>query len=322
MRTTLSFTLAALFAAIPAAQAAQTGFPDKPIRLVVGSAAGSGPDIISRVMAERLYNVWGQRVVVDPRPGVAGLLSADIVMRSAADGYTWMMLTSQLFIATSTYTNHKVNLARDFASVSLIGTVPFVLTVAPQLPAKSLAELIDLAKKSSPQMRYGSAGTGSAEHLSAFLLGRMTNATMQHVPYKAIGQALADTVAREVHLTFAVVPVASPLVQAGRLRALGVTTRKRAALLPDVPSISEAVPGYETFGWYSVVAPASTPQDILAKVNAEIVKAVKEPAFGEQLKSLGIEIVGSSRAEFDTFRVNHAKHIGELVKAAGVSLQQ
>ncbi len=151
--------------AIPAqhAAAAQTGWPDKPIRLVLGSAAGSGPDIISRVMAERLYGVWGQRVVVDPRPGVAGLLSADIVTRSAADGYTWMMLTSQLLVATNAYSNHKVNLAIDFASISLIGSVPFVLVVNPQVPAKTIGELIDLAKKSSPNLRYGSAGTGTPE---------------------------------------------------------------------------------------------------------------------------------------------------------------
>ena len=303
-------------------QAAQPAWPDKPIRLVIGSAAGSGPDIISRVMAERLYGVWGQRVVVDPRPGVAGLLSADIVTRSAADGYTWMMLTSQLLVATNAYTNHKVNLAKDFASISLIGSVPFVLVVNPQVPAKTIGELIDLAKKSSPNLRYGSAGTGASEHLCGVLFNRMTNTSMLHVPYKGVGQAVADTVAREVHMTYGVLTAVQSMVQAGRVRALGVTTRKRAALLPDVPAIGETVAGYENFGWYSIVAPTGTPQDILAKVNAEMVKAVKEPAFGEQLKGLGIDIIGSSRAEIDAFRADQTKRISELVKAAGVSLQQ
>ncbi len=166
MRNSTQYAAIALFALSSAAgvtQAAQPAWPDKPIRLVLGSAAGSGPDIISRVMAERLYGVWGQRVVVDPRPGVAGLLSADIVTRSAADGYTWMMLTSQLLVATNAYSNHKVNLAKDFASISLIGSVPFVLVVNPQVPAKTIGELIDLAKKSSPNLRYGSAGTGTPE---------------------------------------------------------------------------------------------------------------------------------------------------------------
>jgi len=304
------------------AHAAQPAWPDKPIRLVLGSAAGSGPDLISRVMADRLYGVWGQRIVVDPRPGVAGILSADIVTRSAADGYTWMMLTSQLLVATNVYTNHKVNLARDFASISLIGTVPFVLVVNPQVQAKSITELIDLAKKSNPNLRYGSAGTGASEHLCGVLFNRLTSTSMLHVPYKGIGQAVADTVAREVHLTYGVLPAVLPMVQAGRVRALGVTTPKRAALLPDVPAIAESVPGYGMFGWYSLVAPAGTPQDVLTKVSAEVVKAAKEPAFGEQLKGLGIEIVGSTRAELDAFRADQTRRISELVKSAGVSVQQ
>ncbi len=297
--------------------AAHAAYPDKPIRLVVSSAVGSGPDIISRLIADRLYNAWGQRVVVDPRPGVAGLLSADLVTRSAADGYTWMMMTSQLFIATSVYTNHKINLARDFASVSLIGTVPYVLSVNPSV-AKTVAELIEIGKKSPGTLRYGSAGAGGAEHLTGFLLGHMTGANFLHIPYKGIPQALADTVAREVHFTHAVLPVAMPFVQSGRLRALAVTMRKRAPLLPDVPTVAETVPGFETFGWYGLVAPTGTPQDILAKVSAEVMKAVKDPAFGEQLKSLGIEIVGSSRTEMDAFRADQTKRLTEMVKVSGV----
>jgi tripartite-type tricarboxylate transporter receptor subunit TctC len=316
MRTTKPFVILAglMLLTLPHAQGA---YPDKPIRLVVSSAVGSGPDIISRLIADRLYAAWGQRVVVDPRPGVAGLLSADLVTRSAADGYTWMMMTSQLFIATAVYTNHKVNLARDFASVSLIGTVPYVLSVNPSV-AKTVAELIEIGKKSPGTLRYGSAGAGGAEHLTGFLLGHMTGANFLHIPYKGIPQALADTVAREVHFTNAVLPVAMPFVQSGRLRAIGVTMRKRAPLLPDVPTVAETVPGFETYGWYGLVAPAATPQDILAKVSAEVMKAVKDPAFGEQLKSLGIEIVGSSRAEMDAFRADQTKRLTELVKVSGV----
>lgn len=306
--------------AAPPAYPAQADYPDKPIRLVVGSAAGSGPDIISRVLADRLYRTWGQRVVVDPRPGVSGLLSAEVVTRSNPDGYTWMMLTSQLFIATDVYSNHKVNLARDFASITLIGTVPFVLSVNPGV-ARTIPELIDAAKKAPGTLRYGSAGAGSAEHLCGFLLAHLTGINVLHVPYKGIPQALADTVAREVHFSNAVLPVALPFVQSGRLRALGVTTPKRAALLPDVPAVAETVPGYKMFGWYSLVVPAGTPAPILAKVSAEVTKAVKEPEFGEQLKTLGIDLVGGSRSEFDTFRREETKRIAELVKASGVDLK-
>src|SRR5688500_6487119 len=177
MRTTHYFTALAVPAmlAFSTAHAAQApGYPERPVRLVIGSAAGSGPDIISRVMGERLARAWGQRIVVDARPGAAGTISADLVSRAPADGYTWMMLTSQLLVATSVYPDLKFNLARDFASISLIGTVPFVLVVNPQVPAKSIRELVELAKKSPGALRYGSAGTGASEHLSGVLFTRLT----------------------------------------------------------------------------------------------------------------------------------------------------
>ena len=312
---------AALLVTIAHGQAAQTQYPDKPIRLVIGSAPGSGPDIISRVVADRLYKSWGQRVVVDARPGVAGVISAELVSRAAADGYTWMMLTSQLLVATSVYPNLKFDLAKDFTSISLIGTVPFVLVVNPQVGAKSVRELIDVAKKKPGALRYGSAGAGASEHLCGFLFTRLTGTDMLHVPYKGIAQAVADTVAGEVHMSYPVLPAGLPMIHGGRLRPLGVTSPKRAALLPDVPAIGESVPGYQMIGWYSLVAPSGTPAAILAKVSAEVVKAVKEPEFGEQLKGLGIELVGSSRTELDTFRRSETKKISELVKASGVDLK-
>jgi tripartite-type tricarboxylate transporter receptor subunit TctC len=303
------------------ADAAESPFPDRPIRLVIGSAAGSGPDIISRVLADRLYKSWNQRVVVDARPGVAGILSAELVLRSAPDGYTWMMLTSQLMVATSVYPDVKFDLDKEFLSISLIGTVPFVLIVNPDVPAKSIRELIDVAKKQPGALRYGSAGAGASEHLSGFLFTRLTGTDMLHVPYKGIAQAIADTLAKEVHLTYPVLPAALPQIQSGRLRALGVTTPKRAALLPDVPAIGEVVPGYQMMGWYSLVARRGTPEPILAKVSAEVVKAVKEAEFAEQLRGLGIEIVGNSRTEFDAFRRDQRRRITEIVKASGVDLK-
>ena len=321
VRTLWTCVMAVLVWTASATHAAETSFPDRPIRLVIGSAAGSGPDIISRVLAERLYKSWGQRVVVDARPGVAGILSAELVLRSAADGYTWMMLTSQLMVATSVYPDVKFDLDKGFVSVSLIGSVPFVQLIHPELPAKSIRELIDLAKKQPGMLRYGSAGAGASEHLSGFLFTRLTGTNMLHVPYKGIPQAIADTLAKEVHLTYPVLPAALPHVQSGRLRALGVTTPKRATLLPDVPAIGEVVPGYQMMGWYSIVVPRGTPEPILAKVSSEVAAAVKEPAFGEQLKGLGLEIAGTTRAELDAFRRDQRKRITEIVKASGVDLK-
>jgi len=305
--------------AAPAAHAAQLTYPEKPIRLVIGSAPGSGADIISRALADRLYGAWGQRVVVDSRPGVAGILSAELVLRSAPDGYTWMMLSSQLTVATAVYPNVKFNLDKDFASIGLIATVPFILVVNPEVPAKSIRELIDLAKKTP--LRYGSAGTGASEHLSGVMFTSLTGTEMLHVPYKGIAQALSDTIAKEVHLTYAVVPAVLSMIQAGRVRALGVSGPTRASLLPDVPSISEVVPGYQWLGWASVVAPTGTPEAVLAKANAEVAKAVKESQFGEQLKGLGYDLVGGSRAEFDAFRREQRKQVSEIVRASGVDVR-
>jgi len=320
--TLWTLVFAVVTMASSSAQAAQSSaYPDKPIRLVIGSAAGSGPDIISRVLAERLYKSWGQRVVVDARPGVAGILSADLVLRAAADGYTWMMLTSQLMVATSVYPDVKFDLDRDFRSVCLIGTVPFVQLVNPNLPVKSIRDLIDLAKRQPGALRYGSAGAGASEHLSGFLFTRLTGTNMLHVPYKGIAQALADTIANEVQLTYPVLPAGLPHVQSGRLRALGVTTPKRAALLPDVPAIGEVVAGYQMMGWYSIVVPRGTPEPIVAKVTKEIAAAVKEPQFGEQLKGLGLEMSGVTGREFDAFRHDQGKRITEIVKASGVDLK-
>jgi len=307
----------ALLSAASAVHAAQAAFPEKPIRLVIGSAPGSGPDIISRALADRLYAAWGQRIVVDSRPGVAGILSADLVLRTPRDGYTWMMLTSQLLVATAVYPDVKFNLDRDFVSVSLIGSAPFVLVVNTELPAKSVKELIELAKKTP--LKYGSAGTGASEHLSGVLFTHLTGTDMLHVPYKGVAEALGATMGREVNLTYGIVPAVMGAITSGRVRALGVTGPKRNALLPDVPPISDTVPGYSTLGWYSVVAPAGTPEAVLTKASAEVAKAVKEPQFGEQLKGLGLDLVGSSRSELDAFRREQRQKITAIVKAAGVS---
>jgi tripartite-type tricarboxylate transporter receptor subunit TctC len=310
--------LLALATPVLAGQSAST-YPERPIRLVIGSAPGSGPDIIARVLSERLYKALNQRIVVDARPGLAGAISAEIAARSAADGYTWLMMTSQLFIATKVYKDLKFDLERDFASIALIGTVPYVLVVNPQMPVKSVAELIQLTKKT--ELRHGSAGPGGGEHLCMVYFLHMAGTQMLHVPYKGIAQALADVAGQEIHTTFAVVPAALPMVQGGRVRPIGVTSTKRAPLLPDVPPISDTVPGFENFGWYAIIAPKGTPVAVLEKVSAEVVKAVKEPEFAQLLKVLGVDILGGSRAELDAFRKSESKRMGDIVKQANLDVK-
>jgi tripartite-type tricarboxylate transporter receptor subunit TctC len=306
--------------AVAAACAAQSAFPDRPVRLIIGSAAGSGPDIMARLIADHLYGVWGQRVVVDTRPGVAGILSAENALRSERDGYTWLMLTSQLFIATALYPDLKFNLDTDFESVSLVGLVPWVVTLNPQVPAKSVSELIALAKKSPGKLRYGSGGPGSGEHMATVQFTHAAGINMLHVPYKGVAPALIDAIANEIQMQFAVVPAALPHVTSGRLRAIAVSTGNRAPSLPSVPTIADTLPGFVNFGWYSIIAAKGTPRAILEKASAEIVKAAREPAFGEKLKTLGIEIIAGDRRELDKFRAAERKRLAELVKATGISI--
>jgi len=306
--------------AASATHAAQPTFPDKPIRLIIGSAPGSGPDIMARLIADHLYGVWGQRVVVDTRPGVAGILSAEQALRAERDGYTWLMLTSQLFVATSVYPNLSFNLDKDFDSVALVGLVPWVVTISPPLPVKSVSELIALAKKSPGKLRYGSGGPGSGEHFATVMFTHMAGIDMLHVPYKGVVGALIDAIANEIQMQFAVYPAAFPHVSSGRLRAIAVSTSKRAPGLPNVPTIADTLPGFVNFGWYSIVAPKGTPRAVLDKASAEIVKAAREPAFGERLKTLGIEIIAGGRKELDDFRTAERKRLTELVKATGISI--
>ena len=322
MRTASLLATVAITAlmAASAAYAAQPAFPDKPIRLIIGSASGSGPDIMARLIAEHLYGAWGQRVVVDTRPGVAGILSAEQALRANPDGYTWLMLTSQLFIATSVYPNLTFNLDKDFDSVSLVGLVPWVVTISPPLPVSSVSELIALAKKSPGRLRYGSGGPGSGEHFATVMFTHTAGIDMLHVPYKGVAGALIDTIANEIQMQFAVYPAAWPHVSSGRLRAIAVSTAKRAPGLPNVPTIADTMPGFVNFGWYSIIAPKGTPAAVLNKASAEIVKAAREPAFGERLKTLGIEIIAGGRKELDDYRTIERKRLTELVKATGISI--
>jgi len=322
MRTAKLLATIALpaFMAASAAYAAQPAFPEKPIRLIIGSAPGSGPDIMARLIADHLYGVWGQRVVVDTRPGVAGILSAEQALRAERDGYTWLVLTSQLFVATSVYPNLSFNIDKDFDSVSLVGLVPWVVTISPPLPVNSVSELIALAKKSPGKLRYGSGGPGSGEHFATVMFTHMAGIDMLHVPYKGVAGALIDTIANEIQMQFAVYPAAFPQVSSGRLRAIAVSTARRAPGLPNVPTIADTLPGFVNFGWYSIVAPKGSPAAILNKAGAEIVKAARAPAFGERLKTLGIEIIGGGRKELDDFRAAERKRVSDLVKASGISI--
>jgi len=274
-------------AAVPDAVA--QAYPSKPIRIIALSSPGSGPDIVGRLIGSRLTEAWGQQAIVDPRPAATGIVGAEIASKAAPDGHTMVIVTSQAVIVSVMYEKLPFNLIRDFAPITMVASTPFILAVHPAVPAASIQELVALARSKPGSLRYGSGGSGSPPHLSAEIFKSMTGTDMLHVPYKGVTPAMIDAVAGQVQMLISVIPAVLPTIKSGRLRALGVTSAKRTALVPDVPTIAETVPGYEFIGWYSLFAPANTPSGIINKLNAEIVKGLNTPEFRERFVALGAE---------------------------------
>ncbi len=293
-------------------------YPAKPIRIVVPTAPSSGPDIMSRLIGQSLTQAWGQQVVVENRTGAGGNIAAEIVAKAAADGYTLMMAGVQHAISPALYSKLNYDLVRDFAPITLLATTPYLLVVHPSVAATSVNELVALARSRPSQIRYGSGGAGSAAHLAAEIFAVKMGLSLLHVPYRAATPALTDTISGQVQLTFTAVTAGMPSVKAGRGRALGVTSLKRTALAPELPAISELIPGYEVIGWYGLVAPARTPTAILAKLHATAVKPFTTEEFLERIRGLGADARGTSRQEFAQFITAQLDKMRAEVKAAGV----
>ncbi len=302
---------------IAAQNATAQNYPSRPIRIIALSSPGSGPDIVGRLIGQRLTGAWGQQVIVDTRPGASGIIGAEIASKSAPDGHTLVILTSQAVIVSVMYEKLPYQLMKDFAPISLLASTPFILAVHPGVPATSIKELVAHAKSKPGELRYGSGGSGSPPHLSAEIFKTMTGASILHVPYKGITPALIDTVAGQVHMIISVIPAILPTVKAGRVRALGVTSAKRTALVSDLPTISESVPGYEFIGWYGLAAPAKTPPAVLGKLHGEIAGALKTPEFRERFSSLGAEPLGSTQQELASFIAEQTVKMRAAVKASG-----
>jgi tripartite-type tricarboxylate transporter receptor subunit TctC len=318
MRKIFTAGIAVLLAASAyPALSAEPAYPTKPIRIIAASSAGSGPDIMARLIGQKLTEAWGQQVITDVRTGASGMIGAEVAARANPDGYTFLIVTSQHAIVHNMYEKRSYDLIRDFAPVSLMASTPFILLVNPSVPAGSIRELVALAKAKPGQLKYGSGGSGSPPHLSAEMFKSMTGIDVLHVPYKGVTPALNDTVAGHLQMTISVIPASIALVKAGKLKALGVTSAKRTPLVPDLPTIAETVPGYEFIGWYGLVAPAKTPAHIIAKLNAEVVRALKTPEFQERLSALGAEPMGTSAQELGAFTRDQVAKMGKAVKASG-----
>jgi tripartite-type tricarboxylate transporter receptor subunit TctC len=298
-------------------------YPSKPIRLVVPFAAGGATDVLARLVGERLTASLGQQVVVDNRPGAGGNIGSDIVARAEPDGYTILMgAVGTHAINPSLYPKMPYDPVKDFAPVTLVASVPNVLVVNPEVPAKSVQELIDLAKAKPGELNFASSGNGTSIHLSGELFKAMTGTDIVHVPYKGSGPAVTDLLGGQVQMMFDNMPSSLPHVKAGKLRALGVTSAKRSPALPEVPTIAEAgVPGYDATSWFGILAPAGTPEPVVTRLQGAIVQALGEPEMRQRMADLGAEPVGDTPAEFGQFIAAEIAKWAKVVNDAGVKLE-
>jgi tripartite-type tricarboxylate transporter receptor subunit TctC len=307
---------AALFSCGAAAQA----YPAKPIRMIVGFAPGGGTDVVARVISQKLSEWYGQQVIVENRAGATGTIGADVVAKSAPDGYVLIMgHVNSHAIAPSMFKKLPYDALRDFAPVAYVGYVPNVLVVHPSVPAKSMKELIALAKSKPGGLNYASSGTGSTQHLAGEMFKQLASVDIVHVPYKGSGQAIGDLLAGTVAMNFDTMPPVIDHIKGGRLRALAISTPQRVGQLPDVPTfVEEGMSGFDVTNWYGVMAPAGTPREIVAKLNADINKAMQVPEVRARLEQVGTQLREGSAADFENFQKAEVAKYAKLVKEAGI----
>ncbi len=324
MTRTILRALGALAVAFAANVHAQAPYPNHPVRIVVPFPAGGTTDILARATAQKLTETLGQPFVVENRPGAAGNIGAEIVAKSPPDGYTMLMGTVGTHaINASLYEKMPYDHVKDFVPVVLVAGVPNVLVVHPSVPAKSVQELIAYAKANPGKLNFASSGSGTSIHLSGELFKTMTGVSMQHVPYKGSAPALADLTGGQVQLMFDNLPSALPLIKAGKLRALAVTSLARASALPDVPTVAESgLPGFEASSWFGLLAPAGTPKDVVTKVNAEVAKWLATPEAKEKLAAQGAIVAsGLTPDDFTRHIASETTKWQKVVKDSGAKVE-
>jgi tripartite-type tricarboxylate transporter receptor subunit TctC len=314
--------LAALLAGAATAFAvAAQDYPAKPVRIVVPFPAGGTTDILTRAIGQKLSEEWKQPVIVDNRPGAGANIGAEHAVKSPPDGYTLLMASTIHSINPSLYAKLGYDPLKDFTPITLVAETAQVLVVHPTVPAASVKELVSLLKARPGQLNYSSAGNGSQPHLAAELFKAMTGTSMAHVPYKGGPQAMTDLLAGQVQASFATAPSAVPHVKSGKIRALGVSTSKRIPALPEVPTIAEAgVPGYEASGFFGLVGPAGLPRALVERINAAVVRIVKEPAMAKHLSEQGADPVTSTPQEYAKLIREEVAKWGKVVKDSGAKI--
>lgn len=315
------FILALCSAVVSISASGQT-YPQRPIRLVIGLAAGGPSDVMARTVAQVLGERLGQQVVVDNKPGVGGNIAADLVAKSAPGGYTlFFTSTGPLAVSPSLFSKLPYDPVKDFAPVGLVANLPLVLFVTSSLPASNLGELLALARARPGQLMYASAGNGATTHLAMELLKSAANVDIQHVPYKGTAAAMPDVVSGQVQLMMDGWSGSQPMVKAGKLREIAVAVEKRISVAPNIPTIAESgFPGFNASPWYGIVAPAGTPKPIIERLSTELKAAMANPDVRAKFASLGMEPLSSSPAEFASFIQSETAKWTKVVKISGAKL--
>ena len=299
---------------LPGVASAQQ-YPVRPIRFVIGPA----PDLLPRLIGQKLADKWGQQVVVDQRPGAGGIIAGETVAKAPADGYTWLMSAASFIIIAELYTKLPYDFERDFAPVTLMATLPFILVVHPSVPVKSLAELVQLARARPGQINFASAGTGTSTQLAAEMFKTIAKIDIVHVPYKGVAQAVTDVLGGQVQMMFAIAQAAVPHVQSGKLRGLAITSAKRSPAVPELPTIAESgYPDIDVVGWNGVHVPAQTPRAVIQKINGEIAEVLKMRDVNERMLATGFEPAMTSVEEFAAFVKRDFRRYAKVIKEAHV----
>jgi tripartite-type tricarboxylate transporter receptor subunit TctC len=292
-------------------------YPSRPVRIVVGFAAGGPLDIVARLMAQWLSDRLGQQFIVENRAGAGGNIATEAVVNAAPDGYTLLKVSASNTVNTTLYDRLSFNFLRDIAPVAGIMRTPNVMVVAPSFPAKTVPEFIAYARANPGKLNMGSAGNGTSQHVAGELFKMMAHANMVHVPYRGAAQALADLFGGQVHVMFGTTPTSIEYIRAGKLRPLAVTTTERWDGLPDVPTISDFVPGYEASGWFGLGAPRNTPADIVDTLNREINAGLTDAKFKARLEGLGGTVLTGSPADFGKLLADETEKWARVVKFSG-----
>ncbi|MEA2907324.1 MAG: hypothetical protein QOC56_360 [Alphaproteobacteria bacterium] len=304
------------------AQAAAQPWPARPVRIVVPSPPAGGTDIVARVLADHFSRAFGQQFFVENRPGAGNMIGIESVARAAPDGYTFLMTASTLSLNSVLYKKVSYDPVKDFAPIMQVASAPNVLIVNPKVPVTTLADFIALAKTKPGELTYGTPGIGTSPHMCMELLMSLAGIKVQHIPYRGTVPAMTDVMSGQITGMFSTALSARPQIDAGNVRALGLSSRKHSEALPNVLPIAEAgVPGYEATQWYGMAAPAGTPADIIARIHAEAVKALKSPDVKEKLATDGAEPIGGTPAEFAALIKDELEKWTKVAKAAGIEPQ-